>query len=403
LSWEDKLKLLAQQGYAKAGKIEAGLESSSIQGVILSPRYEKPDRLQAYVGALKKQFTDAAVLVDPQFYATVMSPQRLGYLPLYDSYFRPELTRKDFIGQSKISAYVSSVLTFQEELEVDYWVSPGILFNAFTDGQSQIALALAEESFSYHQGVKGAPPLLLTFVVNESALHDTDGLFEFLDLVTSWDVAGFYILVARNTPKYPAPFEPRALANLMYLAYVLGEVNQREVVCGYSDLVGLPLVAAGATSLGTGWWNTSRQFCKDMFEESRGGRRPKARYTSLPLMSSILLIPELANAAEVLSLEQILSGTHEDQRLRRGISDENWPPDVACLHHWQVISQALAGLDRPTAAERIELLDEQIRKSLRLHDELRRLGVPFESAAARSQLTQWIQAVDIFQTELLDS
>jgi len=324
-------------------------------------------------------------------------------LPLYEEYFRSGLSRRDFIGQTKISSYAAGVLGFQKELSVSRLVSPSILLNTFNDDRSQIGFALAEESLSYHEKQLDAPPLLLTLVVNETALSDSEGLFEFLDLVTAWDVKGFYVLVARNTPKYPAPFEPRALANLMYLAYVLGEVNQREVIFGYSDLVGFLLVAAGATAIGTGWWNTTRQFSTNMFEESSGGKRPKARYTSGPLLSSILLIPELVSAIEALSAERILSHTAEDARLRRSISDENWPADVACLHHWRVISDVLIALEGSTVPERIEFLGTRVRDARRLHDELRQLGVQFESAAARSQLSEWIQAIDIFEAELLGS
>jgi hypothetical protein len=397
------LKVLAQQGYAKARKIEDGLKSGAIQGAILSPRHERPEKLREVVASLTAQFTSAEILVDPQFYATTMAPDRPGYLPLYKEYFSPGLARRDFIGQRKISAYATNALSFQRELGVSRLISPSILLNTFNDDRSQIGFALAEESLSWHEEQSDAPPLLLTVVLSEAALHDSEGLFEFLDLVTAWDVGGFYILVARSTAKYPAPFEPRALANLMYLAYVLGEVNQREVIFGYCDLVGLMLAAAGASALGTGWWNTTRQFCTSMFEESTGGQRPKARYTSKPLLSSILLIPELANAAEALSAEEVLSQTVEDDRLRRGISDENWPADVACLHHWRVMSDVLGTIAGDTAAERVENMDSRVRDARRLHEKLRQLGVQFESAAARAQLAQWIQANDIFSTELLGS
>lgn len=397
------MTLLAQQGYAKARKIEDGLRTGAIQGAILSPRHEKPEKLREYVAKLRAQSADAEILIDPQFYATMMSSDRLGYLPLYDGYFRPGLGRRDFIGQAKLGSYVAGALGFQKDLAVSRLVSPSILLNTFSDDRSQIAFALAEESLNYHEKQIDAPPLLLTLVVNEAALHDTEGLFEFLDLVASWDVHGFYVLVARSTSTYPAPFAPPALANLMYLAHVLGEVNKREVIFGYSDLVGLLLTAAGATALGTGWWNTTRQFCTNMFEESTGGQRPKARYTSRPLLSSILLIPELVNAVGALSAERILSHTEEDDRLRPGISDENWPPDVACLHHWRVISDVLATLERLAPSERIELLDQNVRSAYRLHNELRQLGVQFESAAGRSQIAEWIQAIDIFSSGLLGS
>ena len=70
---DEAMSLLAQHGWGKSNKIERGIETGTLSGVILSPRDESPPNLSAYVEALRRNDPNLTVMVDPQFYATTVT------------------------------------------------------------------------------------------------------------------------------------------------------------------------------------------------------------------------------------------------------------------------------------------------------------------------------------------
>ncbi len=80
------MSVLAQCGYGRSDKIEKGLTAGFIKGVIMSPRDEKKDRLEDAILQWKKDYPNANVLFDPQFYATMLSAPKDGHLSEYDYY-----------------------------------------------------------------------------------------------------------------------------------------------------------------------------------------------------------------------------------------------------------------------------------------------------------------------------
>jgi hypothetical protein len=71
------------------------------------------------------------------------------------------------------------------------------MFDDFRDPWSQIALSLAQASIDHRASMRRPAPLLISLVFSETALTSADKLDEFLDVVSLWDVEGFYIIVRR--------------------------------------------------------------------------------------------------------------------------------------------------------------------------------------------------------------
>lgn len=75
--------LLAQHAYGKSKKISVGLENKFLNGVILSPKAEKPEKLKEFIDELNS--LDIAVYFDPQFYMCAFEGSiSLGKLESYD-------------------------------------------------------------------------------------------------------------------------------------------------------------------------------------------------------------------------------------------------------------------------------------------------------------------------------
>ncbi|MHB8927618.1 MAG: hypothetical protein ACYC9Q_08160 [Bacillota bacterium] len=396
------MTVLAQHGYGKSDKIQTALREGVLGGLVLSPKDEEPSKMYDYIDLLRGEFGgNIAILFDPQFYATTIPSCRDGYLTGYP-YYQPGLTRGRFISQSDIHQYALNALKYQANLNLSGLMSPAILFQDFRDPWSQIALSMLRESIDVHASLSGAPPLYLSIVVDENAFKNRDALDEFLDLVSAWDFAGVYLVVRRNDPNYPAFFEESVLANLMYLVYVLGKVNEVEVVCGYTDLAGILLRAVGARAIASGWFNSLRQFSLNRFLPATGGKQPRPRYTSAQLLNSILVVPELAAIHTLGMLPSVLSGTSRDSVMSgSNPANASWTPSTSCLHHWEVLSsQTRRFASQESISANLDLLRNTINQAIGLYRVLSAAGVPFEAATGPRDLEVWLRAVAAFRAEV---
>lgn len=392
------MALYAQHGYGKSKKIDSALAEGSISGVVLSPRDEKPDNLKTYVDSLRDLYgDDVQILVDPQFYATTVTPARDGSLQSYD-YYRPGLTRRSFIANSDLIEYISGVLQHQTSLRLSRILSPTVYVNDFTDPWSQISLSLALETINAHSELADAAPLLLSVVFDEAALRNQAAVEEFLDIVSMWQPHGYYLLVKFSDPRYPCQLDEVVLSNLMYLVYALAEVNEFEVVCGFSDFIGFLMSAVGASANCTGWFNSLRQFSLKRFQPSTGGKPARSRFSSAPLLNSVLIIPELDLISQQGLLDQVVTGTPYEQAIAAGPADAPWPRATECLHHWavlQALDAALAGI--PGVAERLNYVDQQVQQAAALYTLLGQAGIPFVQETGPRNLEVWRRAIRAFR------
>ncbi len=393
--------LLAQAGYGRGNKIQTALDEDLVGGVILSPKDERRDRLEACVSELRGDHTDALVLVDPQFYVTTVSVPRDGRLPEYDYYANHAPLSRTQFSPRQIAEYVRQCINYQNDLVgLSYILSPSVLFDDFRDSWSQIALNMAEASIDHHGSLRNAPPLLVTVVTSELALRNATGMGEFLDALSGLEVEGFYLLVNRSSSGYQAAMDTRAMENLMYFVHVLAHLNEYRVVVGYSDWLGFLLHAAGASATATGWHQSLRQFSMARFEPAGGGRRPRKRYSSTPLLSNPLIVPELEDIYRAGLLGNVLSGNGYDAILQAGpaVGEARWTDEIGCLAHWAAVGRAIERIEaqrRPAAKlnTAIQLIDG----AMTVYDRLRPRGVNFEPQTGPDHLTSWRDSVVAFR------
>ncbi|NQT19251.1 MAG: hypothetical protein HQ592_06070, partial [Planctomycetes bacterium] len=139
------MTLLAQHGWGKSDKITTALNDGSISGLIVSPRDETPENAESLIESIASDHPASTRLFDPLFHAGMITPANDGKLPEY-GYYKPNLTRRDFIGTAKYAGYAAGTLGFQYDLRVSAIVSPTIELINFGDSTAQIALQLADAS-----------------------------------------------------------------------------------------------------------------------------------------------------------------------------------------------------------------------------------------------------------------
>ncbi|MFO0966104.1 MAG: hypothetical protein U0793_11050 [Gemmataceae bacterium] len=390
------MTILVQHGHGKSDKIDDALAAGTVGGVILAPRNEKPDNLAACMRTLANGH-DCELLIDPQIYVSAFAPANTRFLTEYN-YFHGGLSASDFTLR-RIRTLVAEAIDFQVSSGVTSILSPTVLFDSFTDRWFQIALNLADASLEYHAGLYGETPLLLGFVLAEEALAAELEVNRFLDTVTQdgWGMQGFYLVVSRHEGTYNQDCDSSRLANLLYAVHVLGHVNSLRVVLGYTDFLGIPLRAVGASAFACGWSQGLRQFVrKNFLQRPPGGQPARDRYSSGPLLNSIFL-QELQDIFEVGRLDDVLSGVDLDEVITSATSPQaaSWNLAVSQQHHWQTLhalDTALPGAVR----QRVTHVMGLIRAAQGLYALLERAGVTFERYTGKDHLANWSRALSDF-------
>ena len=384
------MTILAQHGYAKSDKIQQGIDDGSVSGVIMSPRDEQPANFAAFLSALPE---DAERMADPQFYVGTILGARDGNLPQYAHYI-PNLIPASF-SPGAITQYVTNTLVWQSSLAVSAVLSPTVMVDTLNNRWAQIAMTLAQESVNQHNS---ETPLLISLVIGEEALRDVSLVDAWLDELTRMEVDGFYLVVRRSSEEYRQQYDPELLSSLLRVCYSLAEVNEYRVFVGYSDIVSLLLHSVGVTGTGAGWYATLRQFALRRFLPISGGRQPRPRYTSRPLLNSIYVseLDAIYNAGQISS---VLSDTSYDQRFSGITNPENvnWPPRDAAQHHWEVLNDLAGAVSCSTIGDRLDLARGLIGQAAILYSQIGHHL--FRTETGPAHLQQWLSALDRFRSD----
>lgn len=269
------MTLWVQHGYGKSDKIDQLTRQGAINGVILSPADEDQTNLVATATSARDR--GLAVLVDPQVYVGSITG---GTARCHRSHGL-DLGRIHWgLNPNEIGAHVQAVVSAHDALGVQQVCSPTCIQRGFTDAWTTLAIQYARATLDVSDDV------YVSVVVEETALGDWGPIEDWLDVVTTLDARGFYLVIVRTSSDYPQPWNQTRLTNLLRLIHRLSVPNEYEVILGYSDAEGLLAQAAGAHAFGSGWYYTLRAFTELKWQPSSGGRAAKARVTSTPLMSS---------------------------------------------------------------------------------------------------------------------
>ena len=391
------MALFAQCGYGKGKKIEKGIEEGYILGVIFSPKGESVQAVESTMRAIKDRTNNIPVFIDPQTYIMAFPGEKAeGKLPLY-SHYRPTVGLTQLSNPKEVQKIVLDAMEMQRHFCPSYLVSPGLFFDSFNSRSSQIDISLAYEAQSQ---LHPNEELLVSLCIEECALAERDAMEEYLDILCNLEVKGFYILIDREVhSRSIGYFSPEKLANLMYLCYVLSNLNHYDVVVGYSDFAGIPLFAAGATAIASGWFNNQRCFRRSNYEIRAGGRQPLKRFSSEVLMNSVLLIPEL-NGVDVDERKELVYGSSSFASLLNKLPDlAAWTEEISCLQNWEAIKNRLDRIEaEPKIRKRIEILEHMVKDAQEAYERLDQMTWKLKSRDGH--LKAWEEAIGLFRKEI---
>jgi len=397
------MNVYAQQGYGKGDKIHQGLENNYLDGIILSPRDEKKEKMEAFIKEVQLKYPETDILFDPQFYYSMYIDGTSKNLDNC-TYYPGVIKLSDLRSFKNVSEYARKTIEHQENLGLNTVVSPNILIPNFGDRQAQIALNLAEESanIASEKGLK----IFISLIFSESALNESRNVNDYLNELTTLDVEGFYITIDRKNTDYNQKFDSETtLLNLLTFIYSLSEINEYKVIMGYSDILGVLYTAVGAQGFATGWYNSSRKFTvQQRILPSNGGRMPRERYTSIPLLNSIL-ISELDSIAKQyknnsLDLNILLSNSIYEHIVQAGSNpSETWSRGISHLQHWSALKNATNDIftNPDDISDRLDDLEKHIATAIGHYKLLENLPLQLERASNGDHLITWQKVLESFR------
>lgn len=377
--------LYAQHAYGKSNKITEGINDNNISGVILSPKAETPDNLENYMCKISKY--EVEILLDPQFYLLAFEGNiSIGKLEKYPFYPKDVINKKYLSIPNNIHNIIKNYIDYQNKLGFKKIISPNIFFDSFDSRLSQIALSLANEAINYAD-----KDLLISICVNESAFHNFNDVCDFLDILSLFEVEGFYIIIERNkNDNNPNLIDSEILCNMMYFLYNLSEINMYKVILGYSDYIGILLYTTGIEAIATGWYENTRRFDRKNFYKKDAMRRPSKRYYSNKIFNALLLTPEIAMIQNNGSLGKILSHSKYDAFMYNDLAGSEWSDPISCLSRWDSIKSVLDEIDeKDTILQKNYFMQKKIIEAQNIYKILPEDF--FDSKSKSTHLTSWLE------------
>lgn len=363
------MSFFIQHGYGKAQKINTLMSQGFTSGVILSPGDEDPSSLRATAEYCAQ--AGLRVFIDPQTYVYSTNPQ--GAPRNHPAHHLKPRNFSWAQSAESITRHIAIVGELNKAINPSgIWIAPAALQSTFTDVWTPLSIQFARTA----SDAWGGERTMVTLAIEESALSDWARIEDWLDVATTLDVAGFYVLVSRNESKYPGlPWAPTRLANLLRLVHTLGTLNQFEVIWGYSDLEGMLGVAAGASGMAAGWSYTLRQFSASKWQSTPGGGKPATVRVHVPRLWSLLRAEtEAADIFNSAMRSQIFYPDQIEDLNRQPFSSISRP--YAQEQHLMVLAERANSLGHlPTQAERLDTVQNSLILAIELFEGIGRLGL----------------------------
>jgi hypothetical protein len=280
----------------------------------------------------RMQVAGADVYFDPETHALQMPA--VGDWRYYDEWPLWSGARGVLTNDAALREHVQRVFAVQDELGVPH-LAPTILLHSAQSSTSQLALELSQTAIEID------PACLLAAAGDATFWGAGPALDAHVGALAQLEPAGWWLSVVRPLTLLPAPAVPGEVHGLCRTARALSE--EVPVHISHGDLTGLPAIAAGATTLGTGWDPRQRVSAYASYAardpDAEGGQwftqstlegllsllvRRDARILGdrQPVLAAALLPGPVPPAAKE-------SWQHHAEVLRRLVTELNAPPEVA--------------------------------------------------------------------------
>lgn len=246
--------------------------------------------------------------------------------------------------------HIQRVFKIQKSLSAPY-LAPTVLLHSAQSQTSQLALQLSALATEKANG----EPLWISIVGDThfwSAQGELDAHIGALDQL---EPAGWFITVVRPQATVPVPAQADEVAGMMRTVHALSQ--DRPVIVGHGDLAGLPAIAAGARSLGTGW-DIRQRVCAYSDYSVRADGGDGGQWYQRPTLE-VLLGGMKSNEYEVFRSQDLTQA--------ESLTVGSFPagPENAFRHHAHVLSLIIDELSALEGEARVRALRERYARAER--------------------------------------
>ncbi len=247
------MDLYLQMGYGMMGIAKDLVTSWGSGTVILSPRDLTEEQTIKFAEEIIKK--NGNTLFDPQYYNPHADHKKLNeWRHWFNQYDTSLLSENEYI--SNLFAEIKDI---NDCAQTSAYIIPGILCNVIDKHwltPQQIFLEQANIYFTDKEKYA-------TLALEESLITDEEDIEKLIQIVSLWDVDGFYIVPEGEY----LTNEENWLANLTLLVAGL-KLQNKKVIVGYSNHQMLLLSCANIDAIASGTFLNIRHFSKNKFDEN---------------------------------------------------------------------------------------------------------------------------------------
>ena len=278
---------LLQVGHNGRNRVELAIENDHLDGAILSPSDYEMDDSRGIADDLSA--ADYLTLFDPQFYLPGQGDRDdLNDYDYHNEYGGEDYTSGFFYDSDNRREFCDSVISTEEELDVDAYISPSPFIERINDDAIDNWYDLSESFLESAKAVDDTKPVFLSLPVDGGQINDVDRRNSLLNTITELDVDGFYVSVAHDGDvRVPLRGEENIIS---YLDLMLSlRTNRYEVIAAHTHQVSHLLFAIGVNAIASGHYKNLRSLDIDRWivPDETQIRRTVIRYYSDALLQSI--------------------------------------------------------------------------------------------------------------------
>lgn len=257
------------------GRISDAVGRGAARGAVITP-WTTP---QPVVAAYVRELTAAGVEVwfDPTTHPLQMG--RVGDLRYYDGYDLWGGPRGDLLDDAVRKEHVDKVFDVQDTLGVSH-LAPTVLLDDGLCYRSALALDLARDAVARDPRCWLSIAGTVRFWSTDSAALDAH-----IGALATLQPAGWFLTVVRSATSFPVPVTPADVHALCRTTRALSEYALVHI--SHGDLLALPAIAAGATSVGSGW-DRRQRVCSFGDYRARDSRANEDGRHQRPTLSGLL-------------------------------------------------------------------------------------------------------------------
>ncbi|WP_420125545.1 hypothetical protein [Longimicrobium sp.] len=306
-----------------------------------------------------------------------------------------------------IAERASAAVEFQLKLECEGLILAAPLTRTASGGLD-VEMRWLDAGIEAAQKHRAAVPVFATVALTQDLLSSAEPeqnqlLSALADQLTAREVAGVYLTMEQTVETDYVCRDERTLKSLLGFADDIVRIGRLRLVVNSLGSFGAVMSAAGAEIFASDFYRSARSLrLAELIDKSGGTQMP--RYFSPALLGDIGLENDLANISKAKMLKRVRLDTVAAQGLHDGLEDSHeivfeWQHERqrvanAKAHYLEAMVRIGKTLSAMETAERVAFVHKWLKKTVKLANDLRGIGISSGYYTELSHQQVWLNAYE---------